>query len=502
MKICYISFDSIGSVFTPLLLDDALEKAQSPENAVTFIYCDSALSSCGINYFESKFLCSECVVNSKLLLHRYKKDSAINFIPLSSVTEKSSASAKNIVKYQSLDELKDVTYKGIYIGLGAVSSYVSKTRNISPNFSDPFVNQFFNKFLSSAKQVVDAVLRLNRNFDFDEYVICNGRLINERAVYETVNLIDKHLSVLELVSSKEPGRFRKFNYGKFLPHDILNSTNLIEEYWKINSVNSKVAEIFFRRRRNGEYASDTVYTGLQKFGLLPKSWDTSKRNIVIFNSSEDEVYSIGGLWDEGKLFHSQKDGVEFILNAVKNIKDIHIYLRIHPNLKNVKYNYVQDLFKFEEYYDNFHIIPANSTVSTYSLVDKAEKVIVFGSSIGVEANFWRKPVISLSPSSYHYLNVSYFPKSFKDLDFLLKSDLEPKPLVGSLKWGLYTFGEKGSEFQKVDFNLRIFKLFGKKIAWNNYLTFGMIICKTLFRTIRLIFDLIDYFKFKKLLKEG
>jgi hypothetical protein len=492
MKICYFSFDSIGSVFTPLLLDDALINSKDNGHEVHFVYCDASLSSCGINYFKSSSICNECSINRRLLFSKYKNISNIKFIPLSSIKNKSRLYSDTLFKFNSLDQIKKISYRDVNIGLGVVSSFVSKTRNMSPIFSDPVTRNFFTSFLTAACQVVDFVIELEKQNKYDEIRLCNGRLVTERAVFETSKLLKKNINILELSNSNEPFKFRKVFYGNYLPHDIKNGTKLIEEFWDKNKSKSKETEKFFTNRRNAQYASDKVYTKDQEMGLLPENWDYKKRNFVIFNSSEDEVFSIGGFWDHGRIFSTQVDGIKYILNAVKEFNDIQVYLRIHPNLKNNGFSYVNELFPLEKKFKNLIIIKGESKISTYSLIDNSEKCIVFGSSVGIEANYWRKPVICLSPSMYYFLNVSHFPESLKDLDLLLADTLEPKPIIGSLKFALYMFGERGTNYKYVDFNFKVYHFFNKQILINNYLTSKMLFVKFIYRIIR-IFSSIKYY---------
>ena len=93
---------------------------------------------------------------------------------------------------------------------------------------------------------------------------------------------------------------------------------------------------------------------------------------------------------------------------------------------------------------------------------------------------------------YYYLNVSYFPESLKDLDFLLSNTLDPKPIIGSLKLGLYTFGDRGTNYKYVDFNFKVYRFFNKQIVINNYLTSKMLFVKFIYRVIR-IFSTIKYY---------
>ena len=76
-----------------------------------------------------------------------------------------------------------------------------------------------------------------------------------------------------------------------------------------------------------------------------------------------------------------------MLEHVRN-PEYHFYLRIHPNLTNVHFEYREKLLALEEIYPNITVIDAPSPISTYALMDVADKIIVFGSTAGAESVFW------------------------------------------------------------------------------------------------------------------
>ncbi|MCS2656231.1 hypothetical protein NXV26_10165 [Bacteroides fragilis] len=150
------------------------------------------------------------------------------------------------------------------------------------------------------------------------------------------------------------------------------------------------------KRRNGIIAGDKVYIENQIKGKLPIDWDDTKRNIAIFNSSEDEFIAVDRDFDNLSLYKSQIDGIRGILEHYKENQTVHFYLRVHPNLKNVHYQYHLLLYDLSLKYPNITVIGADSDISTYDIMDNAEKVIVFGSTMGLESSYWGKPVILLS----------------------------------------------------------------------------------------------------------
>ena len=108
---------------------------------------------------------------------------------------------------------------------------------------------------------------------------------------------------------------------------------------------------------------------------------------------------------------------------------------MHPNLQGVTYKYHTELYNL----DNIQVIRANEKINSYELIKKADLVITFGSSIGIEACYLKKPVIALGGSFFYHLDYAYKPRTIKELRQLLKSRemLSPKPQIEALKYGLY-----------------------------------------------------------------
>ena len=157
----------------------------------------------------------------------------------------------------------------------------------------------------------------------------------------------------------------------------------------------------------------------QDSSLLPENFDRSKRNVVIFNSSEDEFISVGREFDKYKIFETQLDGIIAILDKLKG-SDINVFLRIHPNLTTVKTKEIDVLLGLDKRYENLTVIPPASKVSTYSLIKNADKVVTFGSTVGVEAVYWGTPSILLGASFYRNLGCCYVPKTLAEAIKLLK----------------------------------------------------------------------------------
>lgn len=419
---------------------------------VTVLYCNNGVEYCYANDLGDKKICSMC---KKLQTHwldllkgEFKK---ISYDELN-ITKNYNKCNELQFNYDGLQEIKNLTYKNVKIGYGALSTYISKTRNLHPAIDLEFRN-YFDNLLKTECILVEILQKLTYENNYESIVFLNGRHFEVRPFYDFAKENNITVRCLEKGNSIENDEYRGFNYGEFLPHNLENINHLIYDTWnnsnlKLNEKN-RIGSSFFEKRKNNIPAGDTVYTINQQKNLLPKNWDSKVRNFVIFNSSEDEFAAIGDEFDKLSFFENQIEGIKKIAEILSNYKNIHLYLRIHPNLIGIKYSYHTELYKLNELYPNLKVIPADDITSTYALIENAEKIIVFGSSTGIEAVNMEKPVILLAGSLYYYMNLCYIPKSIEELENLLINYLNPLDKNESLKYGFYILSNKGEIFDKI-----------------------------------------------------
>jgi hypothetical protein len=272
------------------------------------------------------------------------------------------------------------------------------------------------------------------------------------------------------------GKLFKVAFNNVLPHNVKDNLWRVDKCWDSYSEKEAIGlgHSFFNNRRTGVVAGDKVYINSQKEGKVPNNWDDSKTNIVIFNSSEDEFMAIGYEYEELAKFDTQLTGIKTILKEFDGQEDYQFYIRVHPNLSSVKYKYHTDLYKLEDEFSNVEVIHANDDISTYGLMDKADKVIVFGSSMGLEASYWGKPTILLGWALYYYSEVCYIPNSKEELFIMIKESLKPINNLNQLKMGLYLYKKEAlfidgeEQFKYLDYNSKQSKLFGLRFRSNGY----------------------------------
>ncbi|NLB67968.1 MAG: capsule biosynthesis protein [Bacteroidales bacterium] len=332
-----------------------------------------------------------------------------------------------------------------------MSFYIDSTRNLHPKITSES-KLYFDNLLDQGHTLTNASINILSELKPDKVLLFNGRLLETRVLFDTCKNLNVPIDVLEVHPSNNPNKSFKVVFENNLPHNIKYRHKVITEKWDNSPLDEdekrEIADSFFIKRREKKPAGDKVYTAHQEFGLLPKDWDNSKHNIAIFNSSEDEFAAVGGDFDKLALFESQIEGINFILDNFKENTDYHFYLRVHPNLSKIGYKYHTDLYKLSDRFPNVTVIPATDKIDTYALMDAAEKVIVFGSTMGVEAAYWQKPVILLGASLYYYADICHIPKTKEEIVPLIKSALEPKENLFIRKFGYYIMDFKRATFEE------------------------------------------------------
>lgn len=460
-------------------------------NEVHILLCDRNIGGCTEQGFSSslcrlcKFLKSQslkCILPKDVKLH------TVNEL----LTEDIIKESKKKFNYKTLEELRNLKYKGVEIGGGAMSTYVSFTRNLEPLIDDAS-RVYFDNLLRSEVVLTLVIEKLQKDLQFDCFILFNGRIATNKPVLNIAQREGIEYICTEYQKDKNDG-FTKNFYINDIPHNIGPNHQKFLEAWseaKEKGIDREsVGRSFFERRRNAQGTGDKIYTAGQDKSKFVDNWDNEKENIVIFNSSEDEFFSVSGDFEKGKVFPSQIEGIKAIVEHYKDDATKHFYLRVHPNLMNVSYSYHLDLYKLD--YPNLTVIPADSPISSYALLDKADKILTFGSTMGIEATYARKPSISLGPTIYDMLDVVYKPESLEMLwSYINNKDLKDLYSDNVLIYGYFYMGVFDSiisnPIQNVDLRKVSYKIFGKEISCYAYNKVG---------GSNLLFILLRFFKSK------
>ncbi len=439
-----------------LLLDEA-ETCIREGGTPVFLTCDGRLSPyCFANVSANKAVCRCCRFMRKEGLAALSKP-VRHFSVRDLLTE---ARIREIAQmrfdYQTVKDIYAIEYKNVDIGYAALSHYISCTRNYEPSLT-PELRTVIDGFLRASVYLTDAVEKLIADIPFEAASLFNGRTFDTRPVLRKCVAAGIKTNVFELIGTGE--HVKKVCFPDSMPQNVAMQGRWILAQWRAAVAKNepeaiRIGRSFYEKKRAGVRVGDRVYTAKQQKDLLPSNWNPAQKNIVFFISSEDENMALDKLWESGNYVPTQIGGVRKILDALRDRSDLYqVYVRVHPNLEHVKFAYHTDLYTLEQEYPNVTVLAPASPVSTYALIDHADKVVVFGSTVGVEASYWGKPVILIGPAYYQNLGACYFPKDDADLKRLLISDLPAMDQMPAIIYGYSISGDVGMPFRHFDFSL-------------------------------------------------
>lgn len=365
------------------------------------------------------------------------------------------------VEFDTLQELKDYVYQGYNLGLCAASSMISRIRDHKLD-TKKYVGQV-NRELKNSIDVFTTIRYYHETIMPDLVYLFNGRM----SVYAPIMLYCKNNN-LQFRTFEFSLSFDKYHllYNE-IPHNISYRYREMIDLWEDEKVSllkkQEIGVTFFENQRGGISTVEQSYIGLQN-KEIDESQLKGKEVITFFNSSIDEFAAVPGWEDYMYVYDNEVDAIFDICQYYQeDISKIFI-LRIHPNLKFIENTQNRELLKLKQL-KNLIIFEAHSPIRSYSLLDKSDKIITFGSTIGVEACYYGKPAICLGLSFYEHLNVAYIPKNKEELFYFLDDkNLQPKPRENSLPYGYWfcSFGEPFINHENGDISEQEYKLTPKQ----------------------------------------
>ena len=417
-------------------------------NNVYFLYCKNDFKFCHIhlnkaNNKSNKKKCKNCLkirkkglklINSKKIKFIYLKDylKQRTEYPLPSFVNDTKSFRK--YKYGSFD-----------VGYGVVASLAKEIDNSS--FEE--WRDVVSLFSSEAIHFHNCIKSIISDYNITLGYIFNPRYCLPKAFFRA--FLDKKIDVYSYHWGSAIDKYEIFKNAYV--DDINDYTQRVNAAWEKEpdvSLKKNIADGFFKSRFNGKITNDISYTKDQNSNLLPDELSLYKKIVVIFNSTECDFDNVGDQYTY-KFYESQTDGICRIVKSLEKYPDIGIFLREHPNLKDFRNNQKAAVRKIHS--NNFHLIPAESTVSSYSLLLKANAVITFNSGMGIEATYWGIPSILCSNAMYEKFNIAYQPSSHEEVINMILSDLKPIISDDVYKYGYYSsiYGIKYKYYEPIEF---------------------------------------------------
>lgn len=312
------------------------------------------------------------------------------------------------------------------------SAVISYARDPYPNMKHKRLGRLYDELYAGALKSLGSVKFALDSFQVSEVYIPNGRFPHQRssiiaATEEAVKInfyekgdfsesiyLQPYSALDRIASQKDVDSF----LAKY-PNELVES---IGDQWLESRMPNGLTRALNSYVKNFDYDN----RGDIEHKSLESEW------VGIFTSSQDEFASLGKDWH----LHEWSDQYSAIAEIISYVgSKQRVYLRVHPNFATKSHRaYKSELMQItllKQMYPNLKVFMQDDTVNSYELIKRSNVVVVWDSTIGLEAMILGKHVIELAASYYdEYTGVS---RCFSKRDFQEAFDRQPMSTMSKAK---------------------------------------------------------------------
>lgn len=409
---------------------------------VVLIGCDRSVKACTANLDHTRAICGYCVTRRRqgygLLTGPFREQTLHDYVD-AALVDRLLGSSDDVPDLATLRELR---YGPADVGYAAYSSYAYVARDPSPDFSKRRIARVIQHLINTGKLVYEAMRSAIERERPDRVILHHGRSSIDRAALRACQEAGIDCTIYETALSND----RLLIFKNALPHDIQNFAHTVLETWD-NGADDKidVGKAFFEMRRSGTSTvsaagremttQDRSFIRRQSGGKLPDDWDDRKKIVVMYGTSNDEFIAISSEYED-RIYADQAEALNQVSRGLDG-ESAHVYFRVHPRQYGVQDGLTEALAAVAAERDNVTVIPADSEISSYALLEGADIVLSFRSTMSMEAAYWGKPSVILSASIYKPLGATYNPSTHEEVMELVRKVPPPKDNLPAIRFGYY-----------------------------------------------------------------
>lgn len=408
-------------------------------DTVELVLCDGELSSCQLNPMHEARRCLQCISRNLQGAAQLSRPVPVHGLVSALTTEDQAALARVPRHFATQTELRDYCFDGFDVGMASLSSIIDFARTTA--LDTRAYAGLIQRTLTAAVTAFLATKRLIATQHYDRVYIYNGRWSMMRSAVRACEQLG-----VEYYTHERGSDFRKFAlYRNSLPHDKVRFSQRTAAAWQHAATRPQtaaLAEAFFLERRKRVEKAWFSFVKAQETGRTPADWDRAARRIVFFTSSEFEFAAIGGE-AIGRIYPDQVTGLRHFAPALaRRSPDAHLWVRVHPNDQSpiTTQRWIETAAALR----NVTLIRPDEKIDSYAMMEGADRVLTFGSTIGIEATYWGRPAICADYSFYDGQDAQYEAGNEEELlELLCRPALPPKAREQAVRFGYYlnTYGE-------------------------------------------------------------
>lgn len=337
-----------------------------------------------------------------------------------------------IIKYSQINLFSGVLEKSHLerIHASVMSSIASLTRSRSLDSLSPFWQVLYKRLVTQSIQYLRFLLYHLDNSSITDVHLFNGRFFDALPARLAAEITGINYHVSDVKYSRS-----FYSFTNVSLHSIeANHTKMIA-HAELRPDLLSLSEQYFYDRRFGKRTYEKAFTSGQTRGYKGSCYRLDSKHIIsIFPSSDDEYRYLASDWNIPTV--NQADEIYLLANSLIDLP-YHIVVRMHPNMAGCPTSDLSDFYSLSRL-PNVTVLKPESPEDTYAVMDIASICVVFCSSMAIECNYWRKPLILIGPSPYIKTNLGSFCQNGLEASALISSHrvtLGERQL--SLKWASY-----------------------------------------------------------------
>jgi hypothetical protein len=384
---------------------------------VTLMSCDGALESCPANPLHDLDLCRRCVLQTQRTEEQLLPDEIkTRRLGLLEGTHRFEQPRERV-------ELLETQYRGVPIGRFVASQLATNARD--GEFAlDSHTGPEARRLMQFAARLYDSAEALFRREHFDIVCVRNGRRPAEGPIAWAAHQADAWTLTFD-----DLPQLGRFNLSDSLSvHDRVSATvtrrrqalDLLLKPAGWQRALSKSADFYCGQREGGRRSRQRVHFA-SEFDDTFQVPTTQKPIMLVAPSSQWEFLHVQDVHE------NQYDTLAALLEQEDVIASYDVIVRWHPNLKNAGPYEAERIRQLIRSTDGrvVHYDP-DSSANTYTILDAANVVVTFGSTVSAEAAAIGKPTFVFGSSALTFGSSVHAINSVSDLVAALNSG-RPSP---------------------------------------------------------------------------
>lgn len=436
---------------------------------VEFFVCDKFLPTCmltkikqikpsELHKIDEQPRCNGCLNSGQ----KYLKDLPVKINYFSEFLDNDEINKVDILsKSIDIEKIRDYKVNNINIGeeayAGAIRYFGSEDLS-NEDFLDPILRKFFKSALLS----YFSFLNVSQN-KYDRIIFSHG-------VYVPHGIINKICKVKKIPTYIYIPSYRK-NTFLFSQNDTYHKT-------MVNEVNCDWNNFEFTKKKNDlitEYL-ESRKTGINDWIFFNKEnkFETSS---VIKKNKKNVVLLTNVIWDArlhfaSSAFHSMEEWIISTIKYYKDKEDFNLIIRVHPAEVTGDVPSRQSVIdiiskNFITAPKNIQIIAPDNPISTYSLIENANLVLIYSTKTGIEAAAMKKQVVVAGEAwarnkgfTYDATSPENYIETLNNINY--DQDLENEKFFLAKKYAYYLFFRRMIRLDQIKLKIKgskqIFKI--------------------------------------------